>query len=290
MAVLTGGFFTLKRKSCVWQLPWRQRLVVIELIRHANWKDTEVWLQGRLVSVPRGTAFISLRRFSKKIGVGIQTLRSTLGNTAINTLLTHRSTHRGTHVTILDYESYQGLPSDVGLDQHTDQPRTVKKSTHQPTTSKQGIKETKKERVSKSSTGKTKKRSTLETLTADERRIASIVLDRLSEAVGAQFSVCESNVKPLVARIRDGASENDLRMVVWSKANEWESDDKMRRFLTPSTLFAAANFAKYLPHARVEWGSGPSPTALDAAAPSEKPSADGYGQLFDLLAHRDQNE
>lgn len=71
------------------------------------------------------------------------------------------------------------------------------------------------------------------------------VLIFLNEKTGRNYEPVEANLKPLMARLREGASVDDLRAVVAKKCREWGGDPKMDIYLRPKTLFTATNFANY---------------------------------------------
>jgi uncharacterized phage protein (TIGR02220 family) len=83
-----------------------------------------------------------------------------------------------------------------------------------------------------------------------------LVLGRLSERAGATFAARNSKGHPtesartVLARLRDGYTERDLRVVIWFKASKWEGDEDFQEYLRPSTLFGPKKIAEYLPHAR----------------------------------------
>lgn len=54
------------------------------------------------------------------------------------------------------------------------------------------------------------------------------------------------NLKFIVARLESGATVQDCKTVVARKFREWSSDDKMRMYLRPETLFNATKFEQYL--------------------------------------------
>lgn len=71
------------------------------------------------------------------------------------------------------------------------------------------------------------------------------VLQYLNEKVGSNFRAVESNIKLIEARIKEGATLDELKRVISSKAAEWKNDPKMAEYLRPSTLFNASKYAQY---------------------------------------------
>jgi uncharacterized phage protein (TIGR02220 family) len=77
------------------------------------------------------------------------------------------------------------------------------------------------------------------------RGTAKRVIAFLNEKTGSVFKPGEANVEPIVARLKEGATETELRQVVVRKCREWKGDEKMARYLRPKTLFNRTNFANY---------------------------------------------
>lgn len=79
-----------------------------------------------------------------------------------------------------------------------------------------------------------------------ERPTALRLLGFLNEKTGRTYQPVPANVKLLEARLREGATEANIRGVIARKVREWQGDPKMAEFLRPKTLFNATNFAQYL--------------------------------------------
>lgn len=87
-----------------------------------------------------------------------------------------------------------------------------------------------------------------------ERESAAKVLAKLNQRSGRLFA-SETHVRRVVRLLRQGHSEQDLRLVVWDRANHWAADEKMAEYLRPVTLFGAEKFPDYLAEAKASWGS-----------------------------------
>ncbi len=74
---------------------------------------------------------------------------------------------------------------------------------------------------------------------------ARVVLDFLNEKTGRRYQPVDANLKLIVARLRGGATEQELRQVIAKKCREWSADEKMSMYLRPETLFNATKFAQY---------------------------------------------
>lgn len=78
------------------------------------------------------------------------------------------------------------------------------------------------------------------------RFIASQVLAYLNEKTGKKFRLNgDKNTRPIIARLNEGFTVDELRKVVEIKSEEWFNDSKMFKFLRPETLFGS-KFEAYL--------------------------------------------
>ena len=78
------------------------------------------------------------------------------------------------------------------------------------------------------------------------------VLNFLNEKTGRNYEPCKANLELIAARMKDGATVDDLRAVIAKKCREWLTDEKMNIYLRPATLFARTKYAQY----RGEIGNG----------------------------------
>jgi uncharacterized phage protein (TIGR02220 family) len=87
------------------------------------------------------------------------------------------------------------------------------------------------------------------------------VLAKLGERNGVRYAGAKAHVQLVVARLRDGYSEMDLRKVIAYCAVElgWASDANMGRYLRPETLFGPQTIARYVEPARSWFDSHQQP-------------------------------
>ena len=71
------------------------------------------------------------------------------------------------------------------------------------------------------------------------------ILAFLNEKTGRSYEPVPANLELIVARLKDGATADDLRAVVAKKCREWRGDEKMDTYLRPKTLFSRTNYAQY---------------------------------------------
>lgn len=88
--------------------------------------------------------------------------------------------------------------------------------------------------------------------TPDERAAAGRVLEKLSARNGIAYSGTAEHVRLIVAQLRNGVPEMDLRYVIGYCADElgWQDDADLSKYLRPETLFGPKTIAKYLDPAR----------------------------------------
>jgi len=79
----------------------------------------------------------------------------------------------------------------------------------------------------------------------DFKETAKRVIDFLNAKTGKNFQHASANVDLIVARLKDGATEQDCKSVIARKCRDWLTDDKMREYLRPATLFNREKFAQY---------------------------------------------
>ena len=79
-----------------------------------------------------------------------------------------------------------------------------------------------------------------------ERRAEAVaILTFLNSKTGRGYEPVPSIINMIVARLNEGTSADDMRAVIAMKIREWNTDEKMAKFLRPKTLFNATNFANY---------------------------------------------
>jgi uncharacterized phage protein (TIGR02220 family) len=106
--------------------------------------------------------------------------------------------------------------------------------------------------------------------TPAETRLARVVLEKLGGQNGVQYTGTTEHIRLIVARLREGIPETDLRAVIGycSVYLDWSSKPEMEPFLRPETLFGPKTISKYLDAAR-RWMQSlpedkrPTPTPLE---------------------------
>ena len=75
---------------------------------------------------------------------------------------------------------------------------------------------------------------------------AERVLQFLNEKTGKHFRPMPGTLEPILARLKDGATESECRKVIANRCRHWLTNDEMRGYLRPETLCNRTKFAQYL--------------------------------------------
>ena len=72
------------------------------------------------------------------------------------------------------------------------------------------------------------------------------VLHFLNAKAHRSYREVDTTLRPIIARLRSGATVANCRGVIARKVREWGPDPKMAKYLRPETLFSATHFESYL--------------------------------------------
>lgn len=73
------------------------------------------------------------------------------------------------------------------------------------------------------------------------------VIDYLNQKAGTKYRATTAATKRLVgARLKEGFTVDDCKKVIDNKVADWLTDEKMKNYLRPNTLFQASKFESYL--------------------------------------------
>lgn len=78
------------------------------------------------------------------------------------------------------------------------------------------------------------------------RSEATQILEYLNEIAERNFQPVASNINPIIARLKEGATVVQAYDVIADRCDAWKTDAKMFEFIRPKTLFNATNFNNYL--------------------------------------------
>jgi len=94
--------------------------------------------------------------------------------------------------------------------------------------------------------GKILKSTTLSSSQKAANLDAIELLEFLNSKTERNFRPTSANLDLLKARIKEGYSVRDIRIVIVRKCRDWKGDDKMEKYLRPMTLFNRTKFAQYV--------------------------------------------
>ena len=105
---------------------------------------------------------------------------------------------------------------------------------------------------------------------------AIFIIAHLNDKTGRHYRTRSPDGRPtsmaefVMARLRQGYTQEDAVAVIDVKCKHWLHDERMSRYLTPETLFRKSNFERYL--AEVEPVAKPATVVAKPA--TDEPRAD----------------
>ena len=99
--------------------------------------------------------------------------------------------------------------------------------------------------VTKTVTREEKRREDINTL-SDKSDDAGEIISYLNAKTKSSYRNVDSNSRMIVARLKEGATVDQVKAVIDAKVAQWGKDPKMSEYLRPSTLFNATKFNDYL--------------------------------------------
>lgn len=210
------GNIALSRKILDWE--WytdvNTKAVFLHLLLTANWKDKK-W-KGILIK--RSQRWASRSTLAQETGLSERNIRTALEHLKATGEITIKTTNRGMLINIEKYSDYQ--IQSGGADQHIDPP-----GGQQPTSDRPQL---------------NKDNNINNIYSAEERAKAyEEIVSYLNQKTGKHFKAkTEATQKLINARLREGYTISDFKQVIDIKAAQWKSDNKMDKYLQPSTLFS----------------------------------------------------
>lgn len=109
-----------------------------------------------------------------------------------------------------------------------------------------------------------------------KKQSAQQLIDYLNKVTGRCFTLSKAHLGFISARLDEGLSLEDLKLVVDHKAHAWLENEKMCEYLRPQTLFNSKKCAGYLASARY-WvkARGNRQISNDFVAPTVLPGMEG---------------
>lgn len=240
----------------------QQKVILVTILLSAN-HEANTWIyNGKTYQCEPGQFVTSLENLAADCGKGvtIQNLRTALKLFEKLGFLTEQSTKNGRLITVVNWEKYQGQ-GDMLTNEITDSQQSINKASTDSLTTIKEIKNDKNvKNEKKDKTGKPG---------APSPECLEII-DFLNQTTGQNYRpTTKATQRAINGRLTEGNTVEDFKTVIRSKAEEWLHDDKMRKYLTPDTLFTPSNFEKYL-----------------QAAKAQPPKPEKYSGLSEIMAKR----
>lgn len=86
----------------------------------------------------------------------------------------------------------------------------------------------------------------LKPISDDLKAQAVDILNHLNDKSGRKFRPVDETLKPIVSRLKRGATVEEMLAVINAKVADWRDNDEMRKHLNPSTLFGPKHYENYL--------------------------------------------
>lgn len=162
----------------------------------------------------------------------LHTIKSKIENLVKEKRIEIESTDYGTLFTVLNYEEYQGF------ERYTNQSTATDTATA-----------TEQQRNNNKNVNKDNNTMSSKSGEADKVNYGALI-EYLNEKTGRSFHNTEANRKLVRARLNDGFTKKDFKLVIDYKAAEWKDNKDMQKYLRPNTLFAPSHFDDYLNEAK----------------------------------------
>lgn len=200
--------------------PFTKAQAWIDLIFLANYKDSMFFKRGIEVNVPRGSLAWGEIALAKKWAWSKNKVRRFLEWLETKQQIEQQKSHVITVIKIVNYEGYQG--NGTTNDTTERQQKVQQKDTSNKRKEKKEVKE------------------------EEENTYIVEIVDYLNDATGKNFKSSSKKTAGLIkARMKDGFSVSDIRLVIDKKVSAWGDDEKMSEYLRPETLFGP-KFESYL--------------------------------------------
>lgn len=206
MSIQYNGFVTLPRSIKDWR--WYHNAntfrVFLHLVLSANFTDHD--FEG--ITVHRGQVVTSRKSLAEELNLSEREIRTALTHLKSTNDIAIKSTTKFSIITVISFDDYQGVTNT---------------STNERPSSDQ-----------RATTLKEKKEGNK----GYSREIVEII-GYLNQKAGTNYRDSTANtVKHLSARLKEGYTVEQIKVVIDSKVKEWQGTD-MSKYLRPDTLFGS---------------------------------------------------
>jgi len=157
-----------------------------------------------------------------------------------STMITTQKTTGGFIVKVLNYNTFQNLSNYENRQQNRHRSDTGQKQVRNKT-------DTINKNDKNDKNGKNKKDITKVISSVRLKPNYALIINYLNEKTGSNFDPKnKSNMDLIRARFNEGRKVKDFITVIDKKIKDWLTDEKMYKFLRPSTLFNRTKFESYI--------------------------------------------
>lgn len=207
--------------------PWCDGYAWSYLYSRANYKKGMVNFRNEYIEIERGQFLTSKIKLENIFGWTRRHTENFLKALENDEMITYRVTNRFIVITVIKYEQYQSNDEQGDIQDN-------KQVTNRRQTEDKQITTNKKDKKDK----KVKKEDTLSSRCA-------LIINYLNKKTGKKY-IPKSHMDLIRARINEGRTVKDFIDVIDKKVEDWSTNEKMVRYIRPSTLFSKTNFENYM--------------------------------------------
>ncbi|MHC0465127.1 conserved phage C-terminal domain-containing protein [Kosakonia cowanii] len=230
----------------------------------AGMKLTSVAIMARLADYSNddGVCWPSIETIARQLGAGESTVRTAIGKLEQDGWLSRQQRRKGnrnaSNVYQLNVQKLQAAAFS-----HLSEPDTSKSDGSNSDTSKSDASKSGKNggfhpsesggdpSVNSTTDPSDNKNPSCQVAAQPDREIvltdlAIEVLTHLNQVSGSRFHKSRSSLENIRARLREGYSVSDLKLVIDLKHEHWHENDKQYQYMRPETLFRPSKFEGYL--------------------------------------------
>lgn len=195
--------------------------LAVYLLLEANHKPRNITFNGSELTIYRGQTITGRQKISEALGMNESIVYRKLMLLERTGFCTIKSNNRFSIITICKYEEFQN-PKKNGEQLANNKRTTSEQLANTPNELKE-LKELK------------------------NKNICEVeILNFLNQKANRRYKPIDVNLGFISARLKEGNTPAECRQVIAKKVREWGTDEKMKLFLRPSTLFNKEKFSQYV--------------------------------------------
>ena len=218
---MSTGWIKLNRsiqENWLWEeKPFDKKSAWIDLLLMANHKNNKFPLGNEIIEVEQGSFVTSEIKLMNRWGWSKTKLRNFLKLLESEKMITKVVDRKKTTISIVNYKVYQGSEDQ-------------EKTTEKPQEDQEKTIEKPQEDTNKNDNNEKNDKNNI---------MVAEIISYLNEKTGKNFKSGVAKNRDLIkARLKEGYSVDDFKMVIDIKVAEWLNDEDMSKFLRPETLFS----------------------------------------------------